>query len=723
MIKYEYAISPDKIWWDNESEDKPTQDYINAFEWVVMEKVGLSFTSPTTATLIAPIELFKKTQYFRVSLDDGEILYYLVGGYSMLNGTNYNLELEVDLFMTYGTPFLKTIETEKVEVEVVRAHSTQLERGSLGVAPLYSDPMLATVPLIFDNETNKETIVPFSVSAGFKREYVIDTGLGQLNTIQIAIGADILKGNMYYVFNGIDNDGKYDLIPILSEKETQTITIHKWLGDEGVSITKEYEWDWFNGTYTPGRQSGSADVANMIKQGYSIKKTQVAVNASQGFDVEPLRAFGWSYDPIDWNVSNASNIVYRNINDKGRYLGSVPVFIWAPRMTFQLWNSYTLTKMNGEIETCENNLKGVEDFKNENLNKFLGIYFLPNITTMKTPGTFYKYNTPAPIIEKNIFGVKAGAGGFNINVDLGKFDIDLTKKDTYNQTYSNSYSIIEFYQMTYYGNSKNWYKYKTTVDGNLSNNLVLNGIFLFNAKGVVYANNPYDKSNESFIEYPGQLPSATDEYKKYVDATISTVNTGLQQMKENQNHALMNNAFDSGMGMVKGGIQAATGNIAGGVMNGLNSVGGMFRKGGEIRRQTRQTHDKMRSSYADAKRVKGTSFATSNIMDSANIPNNYSVGVGFGETIESRIPELNCLKMLNNVLFFYGNYVPKIGTMDVLLPREHFNYLEINSLWLERNIKLNSKYSDALRNGLIEMVLSKGFRIWKNGKPNLKVEN
>lgn len=675
--------------WDNDSEDKPHPDFIKNLRMSSIDDL-INITSTTTANIIRQTKgIVDGYNFFKVyNIKTGESVYYILKSVEYVGEeyTKYNLELDI-----WSTHCIGIIEQLEQPFQFVR---TPIINEN---AFLYNDPLTNDIPIVYDTEDESVILEEFEEDAE-KTSYIYDR-----HKIENQVGFKIIVtkknstlGNLYYIFKGVNNNLTYECFPLLNTTEQSQLEVWN-AAEEGLINNLSYNWSWSNGRWR-GR-----DEAITAYNNFAYYNTITSMESHVwGYQKYATFTNPQESDPFHWTVGNRDRPFSKNLNYKGIYKAHVPVAI-IPVVDFYFNIQGTTNHLLYSHYKIDNTEIGLERLKNNAsyVNKFMGIYFLPN---------FAKF-TDNPKVLENCAYYEMAAKGVPMNLDLGSTLINTTLPTIKNQPYFNNIKMLKYYNISYYGILKNWNMYLNETKDRIK----FDSLFLFNGNGIYLGTSEFEKTRNSIIEMPSQLPAATDDYVKYYSSSQSSVNTGLQQMREQQNHALANNFFDSANSFGANAVMTATNPVAGGIGM-LNSAGGMLRKGGEILRSTRHAKERLTASYADAKRVMGTSFATTNAADASYIHTNFKINVSAGEVVEIAIPSLDSMRLLNNINYFYGEYCPTFLTFtEVLNSFKKFGFIQNDAENLNMTI-LNNRIFWTIpadyRNYFIN-TFSKGVRLWK----------
>lgn len=164
---------------------------------------------------------------------------------------------------------------------------------------------------------------------------------------------------------------------------------------------------------------------------------------------------------------------------------------------------------------------------------------------------------------------------------------------------------------------------------------------------------------DATINYPYQLPSATDGYIEYYSRNLSSVNNGINQQKIQ---------YDLSKDRLIGGAVFGAAGIASNAKPDVSTAlsAGSFAfntamSSRDLERQNQSYYKGLAAQYEDVQRTTGANFNTSNVNDSTNIIVQLNTPY-HAEIMEKMDLNVETIKVLNNVLFLYGNL--NVGLYD-----------------------------------------------------------
>ena len=744
MNKIQIKQSKYNIWWKNEGEDFPNLNILKEFnDSFVLSEYKLNFINQFTVQVKINSDDLDISAFKLESENNFDNQIYVVKSIDKkISDGVLVLSLSLDIFSSYGYKLLEL-------------NNKFLTKRTHKFNELYfqiEDQLLNSIPIYYDE--NKILEMNYDVN-GLTPINVQSTRLGNYKSYF----KSYINSNIYYVFgcsiNNLKDTTKYTLLPLMS--------IGKFpLPEIGISTSlpnlmeiqecyDKLDWNRIKNNALAYEAAGKKISMNItsnfspILQGlpskinnYEFKKNsndiriEFVQNKYNRSDANFLFWQNWSFTENVLTIYiNGQSFRERYTESVWKSSGSQSDFLPFPfnEKWYYERDRYFLVEIyeqkNPLINTIAKNHKDNLDKlinDTELINKFQGIYFLPNLSNF----TVMDIKEIKEAKLENYIGIEIGTEG----VDLPSFtitnQIDLNNKQEYSLTWNNevisSVLFLNFFDITYYSNSKNWnfyYDYDTS-------SINLSGKFNFNGKGSIVSNIGIDKTFNNIIEFPYQLPSAIDQYTKYYSSIMSSTNTGMEAQKKNyeiNKNQQMGNAV---MGGISGAIgligNIASGNVAGGISSSLGLAGGITNS--VFDRKKLDTSNEMYykglgSKFADIQRTQTTNFNNSAITDLSFIFSNFSKNNG--EHIQLKNLTKNSIVNINNMIYLYG--YQNIGWYDwsEMLLYNNFNYVELEHNELTR-IVLNDL--DFKVRNIYELVINfwnVGRRIW-NTKPN-KNEN
>ena len=726
------------IWWKNEGEDFPNLNILKELnDSFVISEYKLNFINQFQAQVKINSSDLDITAFKIESENAFDNQIYVVKSIEKKIGDGILiLSLVVDVFSSYG---YKVLELPN-KFLTKRTHkfnklSFQMEDNLLNSIPKYYDNNIITGK---EYSIDEEQNTPIKVNS--KNYGIYPT------TFKSSINA-----NIFYVFGRSVNDDtdttKYTLLP-LTEECTVNITNSKNVSLFTDTFYKEEDWERIitrtrnfeavgyktTMNLTPEFSPNIPQLEKVINYPYDIASWKPSILLTQyktrRSDPDFLFWKNWSITRNNIMVKYFSNEIGTN-SEKSvwKASGSQSDFLPYPENTDWYYEGYRRLNIEvfGEGATLPYKIKNTSANLSKLVNetslskKFIGIFFLPNLSnfTIQSPEEITGLFSGYAAVEISTSGVNIDNFSISSNILLNN---QQENKLTWNNDAISSIIFLQYFDLTYYNNSKNWnfyYDYDTS-------SINLSGKFMFNGRGSVLSNIGIDKTYNNIIEFPYQLPSAQDEYVKYYSGIMSSVNTGIEAQKKNyeiSKNQHMGNSITSGIGGAMGLIgNIASGNI-GGAIGSATSLGGGIANS-IFDRQKLDTSNEMfykqlGSQFQDVQRTLSTNFSNSADTDLSFIYSNY--GTINAEYVQLKNLTKASIININNMIYNYG--YQNIGWYDwnELLLYSNFNYVDFENNELIR-IVLN-ELDFKVRN-IYEVVINfwnKGRRIW-NVKPN-KNEN
>ena len=722
------------VWWKNEGEDFPNLNIIKELnESFVVSEYKLNFINQFQAQVIIKSSDLNISA-FKIESDDNfdNQIYVVKSIDKKISDGILILSLVVDQFSSYGYKILE-LNNKFLTKRTHRFNklSFQMEDGLLNSLPIYYDKN----NILKKNYENEYGETPILVKSN---KY------GTYNSIFNST----INGVVYYVFGraleDAKNTTKYTLIPLLGngsintplEKETQLetwyITDENEIWEEILLNIKSYQEKYSTIRMTVEDMT-SPNVSNLPKiESYNYRKPEnkIEVKTPSYNKFQDIRFNGSIYLNRSYTKSTMEVVIenqpYSKTTEKMNEItspfpgGQFPPY--PPEDWLTIKDKTIKISIYGNLigngVFIKNSLDNIENeliTSPELVNKFQGIFFLPNISnfTIKQPNEITG-------IFKDYIAVEIGTEG----IDIPSFSITdkifLDKNQAYKLLWNNenieSVLFLKFLDISYYSNIKNWNFYYNGTE------ISLGGKFIFNGVGSLITNTGIDKTFNNIIEFPYQLPSAVDQYTKYYSGIMSGINTGMEAQKKNyeinKNQQVLNTFMNSVSQAPSFAANIASGNVGGVVSGGLSLAGGIGNA--LLDRQSLNTGNEMYykqlgSQFQDVQRTQTTSFNNSSIQDLSFIFSN--TGTINSESIQMKNLTKDTIININNMLYLYG--YQNIGWYDwsELLLYSNFNYVELEHNEITRIILNDLDFK--VRN-IYEVVINfwnKGRRLW-NVKPN-----
>lgn len=725
---YSYFYSNNKIFWDNNSENRPSVDYFKTLNWNNANIKAFNYISWDSCTInISTIDYYdNKMTYFKI-VNNNEVRYYLISTTANENKDTITLMLTLDIWATFSLNIFK----ENQNIDCLRNHIKNENAFQI------TDTLLSNIPISYAKTTNFIKYIENKL-VGQYYEYTADNGA------VLSVNKDTqLSGNIYAVFNGINSiSNNYILIPVLNKYGTNRVKIVNNIpapvGEAKIYISPVGFVVNPTSSYY-GHYEVIKDVDEYERLKSKFPNAQITTNYSDIIDLRYMNFYNLDLTlgfPNRWmkfiygGTRTSSylfdlNVIYKTDNTditlKSQHYTRELSGTDYPIEWFKPDGTAIIFTFNGvKSETIYdgviwNNIDEILKIIKlpEYANRFQGFFFGPCI--INTSGNNWKVGDIAG--NKHMY-VEMSENGVDLKYPLLEYPIS-TNKDKFNSTNINNSYLLNFFNISYFSNTKNWLYYiNTSKDGIKIINIC--GKLYYNGKLNIITNTCKLKVSESIIEFPYQLPAITDSYVKYVAQSMSSIDTGLRQTQIAADMGLFQQQINMGVGALQSGMQIASKPSASGVLSAASSL---FNAGMGIERNRRELanyKESLNARYEDARRVQGAEIHSSAVNDACYLLSNLSDT--FGEVLQLKIPTDDTIRNLNNVLYLFGNVNPMNAPINDFLVRENFNYILITDTWISTNLDLIYASHTLAEKSAIATNIAGGFRVW-NIFPDLKVEN
>ena len=723
------------IWWKNEGEDFPNLNILKELnDSFVISEYKLNFINQFQAQVKINSSDLDITAFKIESENAFDNQIYVVKSIEKKIGDGILiLSLVVDVFSSYG---YKVLELPN-KFLTKRTHkfnklSFQMEDNLLNSIPKYYDNNIITGK---EYSIDEEQNTPIKVNS--KNYGIYPT------TFKSSINA-----NIFYVFGRSVNDDtdttKYTLLP-LTEECTVNITNSKNLSLFTDTFYKEEDWERIitrtrnfeavgyktTMNLTPEFSPNIPQLEKVINYPYDIASWKPSILLTQyktrRSDPDFLFWKNWSITRNNIKVKYFSNDLPFSNSERSVWKASGSQSDFLPYPENNDWYYEGSRRLNievfGEGATLPYKIKNTSANLSKLINdpslskKFIGIFFLPNLSnfTILSPeeitGTFKDYAA----VEISTSGVNIENFSISGNILLNN---EQETTLTWDNDITSSIIFLQYFDLTYYNNSKNWnfyYDYDTS-------SINLSGKFTFNGVGSLVSNTGIDKTYNNIIEFPYQLPSAIDQYIKYYSSIMSTTNTGMEAQKKNYEI----NKYQMGMNHMLNSLSSApsiAGSIAGGDLGGMisgaigsmGSIGNTLLDSQKMDISNEMYYKNLGARFSDVQRSQTTNFSNSAITDLSFIYSN--TGKYNAEHVQIKNLTKDTIININNHIYLYGYQNIGWYNWTQLLPYENFNYIEFEHNELVRIILNELDFK--VRN-IYELVINfwnKGRRLWSK-KPN-----
>lgn len=645
-------ITNQKIFWTNNSIIKPASYYLSNWEDVVGANVN--FNNGEFSDLIYKLpanESVNKQRYFRVLIGD-KWFYLFVTNMKMINALNltFNFSVDIDIWMTYGAQVIINLTQYKNKYMSNRGFGFAKYNAQI-IDPKFKDEIVYEHLNYNINVPHTNNIYNF-----------YDNNANYLKNIN----ANIYSGNKAYVFK--NNNGTYSLFPLLAKDNDNLIakingltsqTNHSWQAVFAQQMSGFAHNDFYINANTIYNYKSDANTwANQIANMYNYLRNYKNANLKVSYITFRYEENGNNF------YFNPPSSQYQNLNnyDLLDYLERISYFSSATYFTLGLKNNLVDTNFNytymnnvnflsskklhlefniideayyatGNEFYIYNNDNYLESYKISNINRFLGIYYVPNV--------FYFSN-----IIKNIVHNNNNLIYYNLDINGISFKLNLPDLNIFRPTAAN---VLEdgfsdefsksLYKINYFNNELNY------ANLNLTNNK-LDVKYIFNNGAVLFYNPNFSSIANGILNLGGPLPSATDDYQLYVNSSLSSVNANLLAAKENQ--------------------QLQNANLIANIYNNPTSIfnPSTFLNFAKNDLSYKQLNRNIEANYQDARRVNSVTFETSYNKDIANITLEDNV---FGDNFDILKPNENSTNLLIKFFRHNGFYAPRLIDVTYLM--------------------------------------------------------
>lgn len=694
--------------WSNDGEDYPNEKLFRAqvdnpsnYTEYKTKDLTINWDTDQTAKITIPLEKgVDFPTYLSLHINNKRTRYYSATSIYMETNTSTTYNLTLDTWGTFCIPIVHSLDSLNQPLTTTRNHILNPRSYQL------NDPLLNSIPLTFDKKSNVSQTFPFTEN-GAKITNTLPPTDTEANRQVITDKNSLINGTAYYAFSG---DGKSDttnyyFVPVLA----QSAGTIEYKYNKTVNVLANTVQGYSNHTWDP--DAYQAEYESYVKAGQIPKQMAPYMSA----DTQPreitthqeyvcINVGGRSYRTTTYQWIEKNGVrVYEKYDVRSRE-GSCPVPYPAEPIK---WEFYTQTiSPVANTYSIHNNADQVGALlnKTELINKFKGVFFMPNFINFSNDLT----RGPAGHSFENMFFIKMPATGIPLNINLPWYSLKNVIPTEWNSIGIENLQVKSFENYSYYQNSKSWADYTDTFDLNLS------GLFIFNGSGSFFPTSSRLKSVDAAINYPYQLPSATDGYIEYYSRNLSSVNNGINQQKIQ---------YDLSKDRLIGGAVFGAAGIASNAKSDVSTAlsAGSFAfntamSSRDLERQNQSYYKGLAAQYEDVQRNTGANFNTSNVNDSTNIIVQLNTPY-HAEVMEKMDLNVENIKVLNNVLFLYGNL--NVGVYDwrtLTTQHANFNYIKLNEIDLFSQFT-NYTIMYRIPRNYIRMLVSffaKGFRIHNN---------
>lgn len=705
---YKFRVSKIAPFWARNNENKPNQSIFKKWLNKHMKEVSnlpIHFIDFTSFTFNGS---YNDIKYIEISntKNNSDIRYYYVDAIEIDGGNNtYKYRGVIDVFTSFTLKFID----DNLNNEFVFLRQHEYDKRCLQIRDGYLDK----IPKIYTSYYFKKIL--------FNKD--IRTNTWYNAEIGIKDNGDLINANKYYVFKDGVNGG-YTFYPILSKSLNIDLFYKK-----RVKGSVKSDLTYWNGRAAGAERLEISDaVNNSVVNGYKNNDwveflyRPLTDNGTSFQEWRPISNVPYGTLPIDikansdqWNqagagIKQASFDIYLLGNSVYHYR-SGNCLVWDHQrqwdrclefrqLRVKVYNSTTQwTRI-----TVKNSITDLEILrkKQENINKFLGIYYLPHFLNFDAG----RLNFKDGYVYLNINPQHDNIGFFKIY----EYQLSNITDRINNSSYSTEY-FLRYLNIKYYGNNIDA-EYRT----NNQHNIYIGGrLFFTDTANIICKSNDYVSLENSIINYPYQLPIGADNYEKYVQANRNITETGFniarKQQEMNFTKSIIGGITDAGGAIAK----ATSGDYVGAASSMINSSIGLgFNIEAQFRGLSNQ-EAQIRAQYQQAQNTMGNEIQYSNIENAALMEYyNDETGEQY-EGVEVSELEKNVLILMNNYIYLNGYMLPNNNTFNEKINNNRvFNYIQLDATLLQNqlNIKYDeSKYNNAIYQMIKEQLLN-GIRIW-----------
>lgn len=706
---YKFRISKVAPFWARNNENKPNKEIFEKWlndNMVEIENPIINFLNFSTFTLNTEYNGIKYIEVVN-ELDSNDVRYYYVDGVE-LNGANntYRYRGVIDIYTSFTLKFIY----DNLDKEFVFIRKHDYDKKALQI----EDSNISSIPKLYKNFYFKKVL--FNYDEGNKIWYGKNIGLN---------GDDLLNANKYYVFKDGANGG-YRFYPILSKSLDAKVIFSKQVAGK-LSYTGMF-WNGRYRNYVDNINNLKVDIPSIVNSKIvdAYTNNKIIKYFYRTFENKKLtnwieiKNIPYGTLPIDIVVNtqwyNHAGIGIRRIKQFVYMLGN-QVFS-KESGNFVAWEFGTGTSLASNVrelkveiydnkpettfKNVKNSITGLEQLrrKEENINKFLGVYYLPHFLN------FSKFDNDGDYIFVNI-------DPKGDNIELFKI-YDYTMSNITDMINNTSYStpyLLRYLQIKYYGNRINA-EYRV----NDMNSIFIGGkLFFTDTCNIISKSDDLISLEKSIVTYPYQLPIGVDTYEQYVKANRGVTDTSFSIAKQQQDIQFAKSIFGGVMGVGKVVGKAVTGDYMGAITGAINvgadlgfGIAGQFQG-------INQMEQKIQAQYQQANNTMGNEIQFSNIQN-ASLTEYYDSDSGEQfEGVEVSDLDKSTLALINNYILLNGYLNPEKDKLTNRVVNERlFNYIQLDATLLLNVLNIvydSKKYNNDIYKNVINQ-LTNGVRIW-----------
>lgn len=699
--------------WSNDGEDYPNEklfrdqvDNPSNYTEYKTKDLTINWDTDQTAKITIPLEKgVDFPTYLSLHINNKRTRYYSATSIYMETNTSTTYNLTLDTWGTFCIPIVYSLNYFQPPLTTTRNHILNPRAYQL------NDTLLNSIPTTYDRKNNISQPFPLTETPTQIINTLPDT-LAEANRQIITDKNSLLNGNIYYAFNG---DGKTDtanyyFIPVLS-KDPGAITYKYQRVNSVLQRLLRYSIREYNALTAQQEYDANVALGLTPKQTHNYMSTDTQPReVSVLYETDCVQTFRPSGAVVTTTRETLQTVkkhgetvytqpyTYTNHNDKCPASGPDYYLEWG----FYNQKPDPITN----IKKVNNSSEQIKTLLSDTalINKFKGVFFMPNFINFSSnlevgaSGSSFK----------DMFFIKIDATGIPLNINLPWNNTINILPVEWNSPKIENLQVKALENYSYYQNSKDWADYTDTPDLNLS------GLFIFNGSGSFFPTSSRLKAVDATINYPYQLPSATDGYIEYYSRNLSSVNNGINQQKiqyDLSKDRLIGGAVFGAAGIVSNAKPDVSTALSAGSFAFNTAMSSR-----DLERQNQSYYKGLAAQYEDVQRNTGANFNTSNVNDSTNIIVQLNTPY-HAEIMEKMDLNVENIKVLNNVLFLYGNL--NVGVYDwrtLTTQHANFNYIKLNEIDLFSQFT-NYTIMYRIPRNYIRMLVSffaKGFRIHNN---------
>ena len=705
---YQFRISKVAPFWARNNENKPNQTIFTNWLNTNMKRVDnlpIKFNNFTTFTINGN---YNDVKYIEItnSADRNDVRYYYVDGISLDGGNNtYQYRGVIDVYTTFTLKFIN----DNINNEFVFLRQHNYDKKCLQIRDKYLDE----IPKIYTSYYFKKSL--------FNKD--TNTNIWYGNSIGVKDNNDLINANKYYVFKDGVNGG-YSFYPILS-KSTNVDLCYQQRVKGGLKTELDY---WNGKAGNEERVEISDDVNTAVVNAYQNNDwVEYLYHPVDGlginfWDWKVIENVPYGTLPIDikaesnqWNqagvgIKQASFDIYL-LGNNIYHLRTGNTLAWDHTNQWNHCKEFRQLKVkvydattNWTTISVKNSITDLETLRKQpdNINKFMGIYYLPHFLNFDAQRLNFKSN----YVYLNINPQTDNIGLFKIY----EYQLSNITDKLNNPTYSTEY-FLRYLNIKYYGNNINA-EYRT----NNQHNIFIGGrLFFTDTANIICKSNEYISLNNSIINYPYQLPIGVDTYEQYVKANRNVVETGFNIARKDQQLSFAKSIVGGVVDGVASATKFGTGNIVGGV---AGAVSGGINLGFDIFSQFQGLDNQeaqIRAQYQQANNTMGNEIQFSNIETAALMEYYNDNTQEQYEGVEVCELEKNVLTLMNNYIYLNGYMLPNSSTFNNKINNSRvFNYIQLDATLLQNQLNIiydDKKYNNDIYQMIKEQLIA-GIRIW-----------